>query len=127
MVSRMLADFKAGTNRFDLPSEVLLAHVRDGAVLAVCGLNREQEITFGKGGRIRRLYVLPAHRGEGLARSLVEAIASFACHYHEVLTVNAGPSPAHAFYEHIGFEPVSHPSITHIKKLATSGRSGIVH
>jgi GNAT superfamily N-acetyltransferase len=120
MVSRLLADFEAGTNRFDLPGEGLFAYTRE-SIAAVCGLNLEPETCFGEGGRIRRLYVLPAHRQEGLARSLIEEIIGFAGSYHQVLTVNAGTLPARGFYEHIGFQSVSHPNISHIRLLTGDG------
>lgn len=122
MPSRLLSDFTSGTNRFDLPGEILLACTSGRTVIAVCGLNLEQETAFGKAGRVRRLYVLPRYRREGLARSLVEAIAGFARAHHQVLTVNAGTPAARAFYEQMGFRPVSHPGITHMRQLADNSR-----
>lgn len=117
MVSRMLADFEVGTNCFNSAGEVLLAHIAHSTIVAVCGLNREEETAFGRAGRVRRLYVMPARRREGLARSLVEAIAACARDYHDVLTVNAGSPAARVFFEHLGFLPVSHPNITHVRRL----------
>ena len=117
MVNRLLTDFQAGTNRFDAPGEILFVHLETGAVVAVCGLNREEETGFGKAGRIRRLYVSPGYRGRGLARHLIEAILSSAIDHHEMLTVNVGKLAARGFYEHLGFMPVTHPRITHIKEL----------
>ena len=118
MVERLLADFKTGTNQFALQGEILLAHLRGKTIVAVAGLNQEQETRFGKGGRIRRLYVIPSRRDKGLARSLIEEISSFARGQHEVLTVNVGTVEARGFYEHLGFDPVEHPRITHTKRLA---------
>ena len=124
-VNRLLEDFRAGRNRFDSPGETLLAHVHDNSVVAVCGLNREEETCFRMAGRmagrIRRLYVVPALRGKGLARSLVEGLISFAFGHHNTITVNVGKLPSRTFYEHLGFSPVEHPHITHVKQL-TKGR-----
>ena len=39
MVNRLLTDFRAGANRFDLPGEVLFAHLDGHVVVAVGGLN----------------------------------------------------------------------------------------
>ena len=122
MVSRMLTDFDAGTNRFDAPGEILLAHLADDGVVAMCGLNREADTKFGCAGRVRRLYVMPSHRGKGLARSLIEAIGAFAARHYDALAVNAGSPGARAFFEHMEFRPISHPNITHCKRLEAPGR-----
>jgi len=118
MVERLLNDFRSGANRFDQPGEALFAHLAGEAVIAAGGLNLEQETRFGRAGRIRRLYVSPQYRGKGLGRSLVEAIASFTSEHHDVLTVNVGKLPAYGFYEQLGFTPVEHPGITHIRELS---------
>lgn len=117
MVSRLLADFRSGSNRFDAPGEALFVHVSDNAVVAVAGLNREKDSTFGRAGRIRRLYVIPKARGSGLGRCLVETLICSAGPHFDVLTVNAGTPDAAGFYEHLGFKPVHHPGITHTKEL----------
>ena len=117
MVKRLLNDFRSGANRFDRPGEALFVHLAASSAMAVGGLNLEPETCYGKAGRIRRLYVLPDRRGRGLARSLIEATMAFASGYHEVLTVNVGTLPARGLYEHLGFAPVEHPRITHIRRL----------
>ncbi len=115
MVERLLRDFRAGTNRFDAAGEALFVHVHGGTVVAVAGLNREPDAHFGTAGRVRRLYVAPRVRGRGLARSLVEALETRAAAQFDALTANVGPSDAHGFYEHLGFTPVAHPGITHVR------------
>jgi N-acetylglutamate synthase-like GNAT family acetyltransferase len=117
MVNRLLDDFKAGTNRFDAPGELLLADLQDETVVAVAGLNVEPEQDLRKAGRVRRLYVVPRCRGNGLARSLVDRIVAHAAHTFDVLTVHVGTSDARGFYEHLGFTPVDHAGITHMKQL----------
>jgi GNAT superfamily N-acetyltransferase len=117
MVNRLVTEFKSGTNRFDATGEVLFAHLSGNAVVAVAGMNREKDSTFGQAGRVRRLYVVPRARGKGLARRLVEEIASSAVDHFDVLTVNVGKLDARGFYEHLGFHPVENKGITHVKKL----------
>ena len=117
MVNRLISDFKAGINRFDARGETLFAHVRDTAVVAVAGLNREEIEDFGKAGRVRRLYVSPEYRGAGLGRSLVEELISFAATFYDSLTVNTGKLRTRSFYEHLGFQPVDLPGITHVRRL----------
>ena len=117
MVNRLLADFHAGTNRFDAPGEVLCAHFLGQVIVAIAGLNQESDLSFGRSGRIRRLYVLPQFRGRGLARGLVEELTRCAASHFDRLTANVGTLDARGFYEHLGFVPVQHPGITHIKEL----------
>ena len=118
IVNRLVTDFQAGTNRFDAPGEILFVHLCSNGVVAVAGLNQEKDTSFGRAGRIRRLYVIPSSRGNGLARSLVEEIIVSASSHFDILTVNVGKLDARGFYEHLGFTPVDHPGITHTKKLA---------
>jgi len=118
IITRLLGDFRSGTNRFDAPGEALLVCLAGSDVVAVAGLNRETDGSLARAGRIRRLYVLPGFRGHGLGRKLVEAITSLARPSFAALTVNVGGSNARGFYEHLGFIRVEHPSITHRRDLA---------
>ncbi len=122
MINRLLNDFRAGTNRFDVPGEILCAHLSGNTVVAVAGLNHEKDTTFGKAARVRRLYVVPRCRGKGLARSLIEELILFASPRFDTLTVNVGKLEAQGFYEHLGFKPVEHSGFTHIKELAHNKR-----
>jgi ribosomal protein S18 acetylase RimI-like enzyme len=67
---------------------------------------------------VRRLYVFPRCRRRGLARSIVTEIICRGAECFDTLTVNAGKLDARGFYEHLGFTPVAHAGITHVKKLA---------
>lgn len=118
MIARLLADFRGGVNRFDVPGEVLYAHLSGQVVVAVAGLNREFEPSYPRAARIRRLFVLPEYRGLGLACSLVGELSRCAVLHFDTLTVNVGKLDARGFYERLGFEAVQHPGITHVKELA---------
>lgn len=117
LVNRLLKDFQFGANRFDAPGEALFACLSGYSVVAVAGLNREPDGSFEGAGRIRRLYVLPELRGQGLGRNLVTAVTALAQSHFNVLTVNVGRLDASGFYEHLGFTHIDHPNITHIKEL----------
>jgi len=118
MVNRLVTDFRSGANRFNAAGEALLTCLSGNGVTAVAGLSCEPDESLARAGRIRRLYVLPEFRGNGLGRSLVEEITALAAPHFHVLTVNVGKLDAYAFYEHLGFSSVEHPSITHMKELA---------
>jgi GNAT superfamily N-acetyltransferase len=117
MVHRLVEEFHAGVNRFDAVGELLCAHFLDQVVIAVAGLNQEPDPLYTQAGRIRRLYVLPRFRGKGLARALIDELAQCALPHFDRLTVNVGKLDARGFYEHLGFMPVQHACITHIKEL----------
>jgi len=117
LVNRLLIDFQSGVNRFDAPGEALFAYLSGYSVAAVAGLNREPDESFEKAGRIRRLYVVPEFRGQGLGRNLIAMITTLAQSNFNVLTVNVGKLDACGFYEHLGFTQIDHPSVTHIKEL----------
>jgi GNAT superfamily N-acetyltransferase len=115
MVKRLVDDFSSGVNRFDKPGEALFVFLSGNMVQAVGGLNREEDSRLGNAGRIRRLYVMPEMRRRGIARSIVDEISTVAVGNFQVLVVNVGPADAHGFYEHLGFQKVDHPGITHFK------------
>ena len=117
MVDRLLVDFQTGSNSFDATGEALFVYLSGKTAVAVAGLNREPDSSYMKSGRIRRLYVLPEYRNKGLARSLIEVIASLAETTFDRITVNVGILDARGFYKHLGFTPVNYPGITHIKEL----------
>lgn len=126
MVNRLVTDFRSGANRFDAPGEVLFVHLSNDTVIAVAGLNAEPETGFGRAGRVRRLYVVPRCRGNGLARSLLEQIITHATQMFDELTVHVGTPDARGFYEHLGFTPVTHPGITHTKELTHNKASHVI-
>ena len=120
MVNRLVTDFRAETNRFDGPGEVLLACLSGSAIVGIVGLNQLKEKQLGIVGLVRRLYVVPRYRGKGLGRCLVEELSMYARSHFVILTVNVGKLPARGFYEHLGFRPVDHPTITHMKELTNT-------
>ena len=118
MVNRLLTDFRAGVNRFDAPGEALYAHFSGQVLVAVAGMNQEADPSYPRAGRIRRLYVVPRFRGRGLACNLMEELTGCAVTHFDTLTINVGKLDSRGFYEHLGFKPVQHPGITHVKGLA---------
>lgn len=86
---------------------LLLARV-DGTPAGVVAL---QPIGSGVAGvaELRRLYVLPAHRGLHIGRALVERLieeARASGHRRLVLHTLASMQAAHALYRSIGFAPI---------------------
>ena len=77
-VRRLADDLRTGANRFDQPGECLFVAVSGDAVVGVCGLNADPYAGEPSVGRVRRLYVLAAHRGGVTGGRLVQAVVSAA-------------------------------------------------
>lgn len=75
-----------------------------------CGvLELDTQSTAGKTGSIRFLYLLPAHRGEGLGVQLIgQAISVYRSMGLKKLSLKCSPENTHArgFYDHYGFVAV---------------------
>ena len=112
MLNRLVTDFGSGENRFDKEGEKLIGFVSGHMIVGLCGLNVEP--TSVNHGRIRRLYVLPVYRRQGIGTELINHLIAFAGKYYKGVVVNIGNLPVGNFYESIGFEPVNNPSYTHL-------------
>jgi len=119
-IERLVEEWSTGENRFDAPGEILCGHIAQGLLVAVGGLNRDPFATVPGVGRIRRVYVGPAWRnqgiGETLTRTLVEnARKNFWC--VRLRTENPG---AARLYERIGFSISPGANVTHIMTFDTA-------
>src|SRR5687767_8416863 len=75
MVSRLMAEWSDGSNRFDRPGERAYVAVCDGRVVAVCGLNVDPFADDPAVGRVRRLYVETAQRRKGAGSAVLKRLA----------------------------------------------------
>lgn len=117
MLVRLLDGWESGRNRFSRRGETALAAWRGDRLGGVCGLNVDPYVEGRRQGRVRHLYVSPAHRGNGVGRLLVEAVIDKARRHFPVLGLRA-PETAFAFYESLGFERVeSDQHMTHRMRL----------
>ena len=70
-------------------------------------------------GRIRRVYVMPGWRDQGVGRSLVTVLIEHARQNFRCLGLRADNPNAARLYESIGFLPCSNANATHTLTLAT--------
>jgi GNAT superfamily N-acetyltransferase len=116
-MERLCEDWVSGANRFDAPGEALFLAVADGQVVGVCGINRDPYAHDLSTGRVRRLYVLPAHRRGGIGRTLIEAVITHARGQFNKLRVRT--HAADTFYAAHGFRrDASTGDATHVLELA---------
>ena len=113
-LERLRDEWKSGSNRFDRPGELLLGAFADEELIAVGGLNRDPFLHDPSIGRLRRIFVCTAWRGQGVGAKLVELLISQAhSHFRQVRLRAATPASAR-IYERLGFRRVENDTATHL-------------
>ena len=111
-MERLALDWASGAMRFDGEGEALLAaHVQD-TLAGIGGLTIEPIVPVAF--RMRRFYVRPPFRRQGIGRKLASALIEPALARCGVVTVNAGNVDAPAFWMRLGFTPGLRGGHTHI-------------
>jgi ribosomal protein S18 acetylase RimI-like enzyme len=115
MVSRLIAEWVDGSNRFAAPGERAYAAMSiNGQPVAVGGLSIDPFANDPTVGRIRRLYVARAQRRRGVASALMKKLGEDAAEHFRMLHLRTDNPEASAFYEAIGFTLVAgDPNCTH--------------
>jgi GNAT superfamily N-acetyltransferase len=120
MLHRLVTGFESGDNEFTHPGEGLFGATRDGMLVGIAGLNVDPYFEEPGVGRVRHLYVHPAHRRGGVGRKLTAAIERAARGHFERLQLFTPAESASRFYEALGFEPVSGiEKVSHAKALGS--------
>lgn len=113
-MARLADGWAGGDQRFDGDGEVLLGALLAGALVGVGALSVEPAATE-PARRVRRLYVRPDVRRQGVGRALTSALVQEALDQADLLTVNAAASPAAApFWEAQGFSRDASGPWTHV-------------
>jgi GNAT superfamily N-acetyltransferase len=114
---RLVEECRLGTRRFEGPGEGLFVALRDGRVVAVCGLDIDPDAADGKSGRLRNMYVSATHRRSGIGREFARDVIERARQTFTTLTLRADTAGAAKFFETLGFRPTTAPNATHFLKL----------
>jgi GNAT superfamily N-acetyltransferase len=116
MLDRLIADWDDGSNRFDAPGELVLAAWRGTRLVGLGGLNVDPW-AGPHVGRVRRLFVHPDQRREGLGGRLLRAIGDAAdAHGFDELRLRTNTERGAAFFESQGFERIDDPEATHARR-----------
>ncbi len=102
-VRRLVDEWANGANRFDRPGEVLFGAWVGEQLVGVCGLNVDPYAGAERIGRVRRLYVLIAHRRLGIGRRLVMEVIAAARGRFDCLRLRTTNPEGARLYEAIGF------------------------
>jgi GNAT superfamily N-acetyltransferase len=116
-LTRLVAEWNDGANRFDRPGELLVGAVRSERLLAVCGLNRDPFADRHDIGRLRHLYVHPSARRTGAGSALVGHLLGQAGGAFRVVRLRTTTAEAAAFYLRHGFVAVAEPDATHARAM----------
>lgn len=123
-LTRLIAEWNTGANRFDAPGECLMAAYLDGSLVGVGGLSidpyAQKDI-----GRLRRVYVAGASRGQNVGRSLVNQLLEYAGRRFRVVRLSTDTSSGAAFYVRCGFQLLNDDHATHMKLLTDTPPDGI--
>jgi GNAT superfamily N-acetyltransferase len=112
MLDRLARDWEAGIDRYDRAGEALLAARVEDAIAGIGGLTHDPILADAL--RMRRFYVDPRFRRQGVARRLAEALLALPRGERTLVTVNAGTAAAPAFWEALGFVRDTGGSHTHV-------------
>lgn len=120
-LDRLAAQWRSGARAFAGPGACLFAaydfSAHEGGRLAgLCGLNRDPYGDDPQFARVRRLYVDAAYRGHGLGRRLVAQVLDAAT--PRFTSIRLRTERASAFFEALGFTPVSDLHATHVLRFA---------
>ena len=110
-MERLAAEWASGALRFDRDGERLLAAYCQGVLAGIGGLTLDPVIPGML--RMRRFYVRPAFRGQGIGCRLAALLLRRAARAGSAVTVNAGTADAAAFWEALGFAPDARDGHTH--------------
>ncbi|MDD9265596.1 GNAT family N-acetyltransferase [Paenibacillus sp. GCM10023248] len=102
-LNRLVADYEAGTNKFDRDGEAFFIATIKGDIVGVCGLNQDPHAARKEAGRVRRLYVLPSVRRFGIGRLLMDSVIAEAKNHYQMLVLKTDNPNADVFYQSIGF------------------------
>lgn len=115
-LTRLISEWNSGTNRFDAPGEALMAAYLNQRLVGIAGLSVDP-FTHDRTGRLRRVYVAPASRGQQVGRRLVNALLAHAVLHFESVRLYTDTSEGSAFYLRCGFTRTDDAHATHTVQI----------
>ncbi|UTT43397.1 GNAT family N-acetyltransferase [Exiguobacterium aurantiacum] len=115
MLDRLVDDFRDGRNRFNQPGECLLGVFdASGNLLGIGGLNQDPYSLGFPVGRLRRFYILPDYRRQGIGRRLANALLLEAKRTFLTVILRTYTTQGAQFYESLGFIPYNTSTSSHV-------------
>ncbi len=113
-IDTLVEEWATATARFDGPGETLCGGLDLDLLVAVGALSCDPYAGRLDMGRIRKVYVRPAWRGQGVGRTLVSTLVDQARSHFSCVRLRAENEGAARLYERLGFISISHPDASHI-------------
>jgi GNAT superfamily N-acetyltransferase len=113
-VDTLVEEWASAQNRFDGPGETLCGGLDQDLLVAVGALSCDPFAGQPEMGRIRKVYIRPAWRNQGVGRALVSDLIDQARRHFSCVRLSAENDRAARLYERLGFVPISDPNATHI-------------
>ena len=108
---RLRDEWLSGALRFERDGEVLLGAFEGDALIGVGGLSLDPLAPAPDLARLRHLYVMKAHRGQGIGRRLVGRLLELARPRFAIVRLRT--RAAGRLYESFGFVPSAREGETH--------------
>jgi GNAT superfamily N-acetyltransferase len=112
-IERLANEWEDRSQRFQLDGEALFAALLEDRLSGVGGVTHDPVLPPNLALRVRRVYVRPEGRRQGVGRVLLRRIAQHGLRHAPVLVVNAATPLAAAFFQGCGFTAVEEPGFTH--------------
>ncbi|MBS2037366.1 GNAT family N-acetyltransferase [bacterium] len=116
-LQRLAREAEEGSNTFQGAGEAFFFAYQDGRLVGTAGLNLDPFEKDPNVGRVRRVYVLPGYRGQGIARRLLQTVLKH--NRFPILHLRSTPE-ACRLYESLGFTPTGRDNPTHRKVCQAS-------
>lgn len=102
-VQRLWDEYQSGENAFQGDGAILLGAYDGDQLVAVGGVHMDNYLQLPTIGRIRHVYVLPAHRRSGVGKQLVQALMAQSSEQFAIFTLRTLTEHGRAFYRDLGF------------------------
>ena len=112
-MERLAEEWDSRAQRFQFEGEGLFAGLLNDRLMGVGGVTRDPVLPPEEALRVRRLYVRPEGRRQGVGRALLQRITRQALLFAPAVITNARTPEAAALFEAYGFSPVENDGFTH--------------
>ncbi|MDN7246685.1 GNAT family N-acetyltransferase [Planococcus shenhongbingii] len=114
-LKRLVSQYEDGTNTFNQAGEALYGvWDQHGHLIAIGGLNRDPYSNKEGVGRLRRFYISPNSRRQGIGTLLLKKIINHGRDHFKEIVVRTDSAAADAFYRANGFSAdLGLPEATH--------------
>jgi GNAT superfamily N-acetyltransferase len=122
-LTRLRRDDSVDTAYLESDHSIVLGIFDGERLVATGGLTPDPYLDDPTIGRVRHVYVASEYRRRGLGRELIAALEHRARPRYGLLRLRTDTARAAAFYEAIGYQPITADSATHARALMEGNRA----